>query len=371
MGWRWKVGRRVLAMAGHPPTPPTDLLPTDLAVIASRVEARVGRLLAHERERWSTLDQSLAEPIEALTGLVMAGGKRLRPAFCHWGFVGAGGDPDDPAVTDAGAALEMLQGFALIHDDVMDGSTVRRGAAAVHRSFVERHEEAAWSGEARRFGEGAAILIGDLALVYADRLLPDGPTGLKGLWDELRVELNVGQYLDLVGTVTRRTDRANAHLIARYKSGKYTIERPLHLGAVLAGRSDLVDPLSRYGDPLGEAFQLRDDVLGVFGDSARTGKPVGDDLREGKPTLLLAVADERADAAQRRLLDQVGDPRLPPATVAGLHQVLVDTGAVAEVEAEIAALAARATGALAAIEIAEHAKVALRELAAFVVARDA
>ncbi|MDQ3462056.1 MAG: polyprenyl synthetase family protein [Actinomycetota bacterium] len=358
-------------MAGHPPTPPTDPFPADLAEIAARVEARVGRLLSHERERWSTLDTSLAEPIEALAGLVMAGGKRLRPAFCHWGFVGAGGDPDDPAVTDAGAAFEMLQGFALIHDDVMDGSTVRRGAAAVHRSFAERHEGAAWSGESRRFGEGAAILIGDLALVYADRLLPDGPTALNELWDELRVELNVGQYLDLVGTVTKRTDRANARLIARYKSGKYTIERPLHLGAVMAGRADLVDPLSRYGDPLGEAFQLRDDVLGVFGDSARTGKPVGDDLREGKPTLLLAVAAERADVAQRQLLAQVGDPALAPATVAGLHQVLVDTGAVAAVEAEIVALAAQATGALHTIEIAEHAKVALHELAAFVVARDA
>jgi geranylgeranyl diphosphate synthase type I len=265
----------------------------------------------------------------------------------------------------------MLQGFALIHDDVMDGSTVRRGAPAVHRSFLERHQRAAWSGEARRFGEGAAILIGDLALVYADRLLPDGPAGLDALWDELRVELNVGQYLDLVGTVTRRTDRANARRIARYKSGKYTIERPLHLGAVLAGRSDLVDPLSRYGDPLGEAFQLRDDVLGVFGDSARTGKPVGDDLREGKPTLLLAVAHERADAGQRRLLAQVGDPALPAATVADLHQVLLDTGAVSEVEAEIAALAAQATGALATIGISDQAAVALHDLAAFVVARDA
>lgn len=358
-------------MAGPSPTPRTQVLPADLVGIAKRVEVRVGALLADERLRWSALDPTLAEPIQALADLVMAGGKRLRPAFCHWGFVGAGGDPTDPAVVDAGAAFELLQGFALVHDDVMDGSAVRRGAPAVHRRFVERHEAAGWAGEPRRFGEGAAILVGDLALVYADRVLPDGPPELARLWDELRVELNIGQYLDLAGTVTGRSDRANAHRIARYKSGKYTIERPLQLGAILAGRPDLVEPLARYGDPLGEAFQLRDDVLGVFGDSARTGKPVGDDLREGKPTLLLAVAHERTIDGQRELLGRVGDPDLDGVTVARLQQLLVDSGALAEVEAEIATLAARAVAGLDGIAVTAEARRALRDLAAFVVARDA
>ncbi len=358
-------------MAGASPTPQTEALPADLLAIAGRVEQRVGILLDEERRRWSALDPNLAEPIEALRGLVLSGGKRLRPAFCHWGFVGAGGDPEDPSIVDAGAAFELLQGFALIHDDVMDGSAVRRGAPSVHRQFVERHDGERWAGEARRFGEGVAILVGDLALVYADQLLPDGPPELGRLWDELRTELNIGQYLDLVGTATGRTDRANARRIARYKSGKYTIERPLQLGATLAGRHHaLAEPLSRYGDPLGEAFQLRDDVLGVFGDSARTGKPVGDDLREGKPTLVLAVAHERATDAQRAVLALVGDPQLSADRVTDLQDLLVETGSLATVEEEIAALAARAVGSLETISIATEARVALRDLAAFVVARD-
>ncbi|HEX2577884.1 MAG TPA: polyprenyl synthetase family protein [Aquihabitans sp.] len=358
-------------MAGRSPTPRTDRLPADLAAIAARVEARVATLLDHERRRWAELDPVLAEPVDALADLVLAGGKRLRPAFCHWGFVACGGDPEAPEVVEAGAAFELLQGFALIHDDVMDGSAVRRGAPAVHRAFVDRHRRAGWAGEDRRFGEGAAILIGDLAIVYADRLLPDAGPELAALWDELRIELNIGQYLDLVGTVTGRSDRPNARRIARYKSGKYTIERPLHVGALLAGRPDRVEPLSRYGDPLGQAFQLRDDVLGVFGDAARTGKPVGDDLREGKPTLLLAVAHDHADAGQRRLLATVGDPALDDDAVAALQEVLVDTGAVREVEAEIAALAAEATDGLTTLSVPPMAEVALRDLAEFVVARDA
>ncbi|QXC59555.1 polyprenyl synthetase family protein [Aquihabitans sp. G128] len=358
-------------MSGPSPTPGTQQLPADLVAIAERVEHRVGALLDEERRRWSALDPALAEPIEALRGLVMAGGKRLRPAFCHWGFVGAGGDPDDPRVVDAGAAFELLQGFALIHDDVMDGSAVRRGGPTVHRQFVERHAESGWAAEGRRFGEGVAVLVGDLALVYADQLLPAGPVELGRHWDELRIELNIGQYLDLLGTAIAQRDRAAARRIARYKSGKYTIERPLQLGATLAGRHDLTEPLSRYGDPLGEAFQLRDDVLGVFGDSARTGKPVGDDLREGKPTLLLAVADEQATPAQQVLLAQVGDPDLGAQAIADLQGVLVATGALAEAERQIAELAERAVAALATIPVTDPARAALRDLAAFVVARDA
>lgn len=358
-------------MAGPSPTPRAEVLPADLLVIAERVELRVGALLADERLRWSALDPSLAEPIEALTDLVMAGGKRLRPAFCHWGFVGAGGDPDDPAIVDAGAAFELLQGFALVHDDVMDGSAVRRGAPAVHRRFADRHAGEGWAGESRRFGEGAAILIGDLSLVYADHVLPDGPPEMHRLWDELRVEVNIGQYLDLAGTANGRSDRPNAHRIARYKSGKYTIERPLQLGATLARRPDLVEPLGRYGDPLGEAFQLRDDVLGVFGDPSRTGKPVGDDLREGKPTLLLAVVHERAVDGSRDLLARVGDPMLDDLAVSDLQRLLVDTGSLEVVEAEIASLAARAVAALDHIAVTPEARAALRDLAAFVVARDA
>ena len=344
-------------------------IPADLALIASRVEERITRLIGEERSRWAALDTDLDEPLHALGRLVLSGGKRLRPAFCHWGFRAAGGDPDDPAVVDAGAAFELLQGFALIHDDVMDGSASRRGAPAVHRQFIDRHRSQSWAGEDRRFGEGVAILAGDLAFVYADLLLPDGPPEVARLWHELRVELNVGQYLDLVGTAQGRRDRAGTRRIARYKSGKYTIERPLQLGAVLAGGHHMTEALSRYGDPLGEAFQLRDDVLGVFGDSTRTGKPVGDDLREGKPTLLLSVAHEQATDGQRSALDLVGDPDLDADKVTLIQEVLVSTGALSAVEAEIDSLADQAISSLDELDTGTEVRRALTDLADFVVAR--
>ena len=269
--------------------------PASLRAIAEQVEGRLAEVLDAEILRWDAFEPDLAAPLGALRSLVMSGAKRLRPAFCHWGNVAAGGDPDDPVLVDAGAALELLQAFALLHDDVMDGSAVRRGQQTAHLSFSERHELEAWRGEARRFGEGVAVLVGDLAHVYADRLLAETPLAARQVWSELRIELNIGQCLDVFGTARASTDLTAARRIARYKSGKYTVERPLHLGAALAGRLDAyLEPLSAYGDPLGEAFQLRDDLLGAFGDAARTGKPVGDDLREGKPTPLLAIATGRA-----------------------------------------------------------------------------
>jgi geranylgeranyl diphosphate synthase type I len=241
----------------------------------------------------------------------------------------------------------------------------------VHRRFSDRHGSDGWAGESRRFGEGVAILVGDVALVYSDLLLPSDDLEVLALWHELRVELNIGQYLDLSGTATGGVDRVGARRIARLKSGRYTIERPLQIGALLGGRPDLATALSQYGDPLGEAFQLRDDVLGVFGLETRTGKPVGDDLREGKPTLMLAVAHERADDAQRDLLARVGDAELDAQDVADLQALFIATGALDVAEAEIAALAGKAVAALPAIPLPPHADLALRDLAAFVVARDA
>lgn len=358
-------------MAGIAPSPGIDPLPADLAVVAARVEARVAELLDAETTRWRAIDEGLLHPLEALRALVMAGGKRLRPVFCHWGFVAAGGEPKDPSIVDAGAAFELLQAFALIHDDVMDGSAVRRGAPAVHRRFADRHTDASWAGESRRFGEGVAILAGDLALVYADLLLPSASPEVLAIWHELRIELNIGQYLDLAGTAVGEVDRIGARRIAQLKSGRYTIERPLQLGALLAGDAELAQALAAYGAPLGEAFQLRDDVLGVYGLPSRTGKPVGDDLREGKPTLLLAVARERVDAAEAELLARVGDPDLDDQAVADLQALLVSTGALDVVEGEIDALARDAVAALPTIDLPDHAELALRDLAAFVVARDA
>ncbi|MET0902544.1 MAG: polyprenyl synthetase family protein, partial [Acidimicrobiales bacterium] len=181
-------------------------VPESLVTVAARVEARLDSLLTAETERWSDLSPDLEAPLASLRSLVMGSGKRLRPAFCYWGYRAAGGDPDDPRVVDVGAAFEMLQAFALVHDDVMDGSATRRGARTAHLAFGDRHELSDWRGERRRFGEGVAILIGDLAHVYADQLVAGAPPDVAPVWDELRIELNVGQYLDLLGTARRDTD---------------------------------------------------------------------------------------------------------------------------------------------------------------------
>ena len=346
-------------------------VPASLLTVAARVEDRLDVLLRSETARWAELSPDLAPPLESLRRLVMDGGKRLRPAFCYWGYLAAGGDPSTDEIIDAGAAFEMLQAFALVHDDVMDGSSTRRGARTAHLEFDDRHAGASWRGEGRRFGEGVAILIGDLAHVYADQLLPRRSAAVQRVWDELRVELNVGQYLDLLGTARGDTDHESARRIARYKSGKYTIERPLHIGAALAGRLDeLEGPLSAYGDPLGEAFQLRDDLLGAFGDQAVTGKPVGDDLREGKPTPLLAAATAAADAAQAGVLAEIGRADLSPLEVATIQRVFVDTGAVQAIESSITALTAKALDAIAQADITDEARAALVELAQFVAWRE-
>lgn len=347
--------------------------PPSLSVIADRVADRLDSFLGPELERWAALDPDLGEPMAEIRRLVLSGGKRLRPAFCHWGFVGAGGDPDDPIVVDAGAAFEMMHAFALFHDDVMDDASSRRGQTTTHTVYADRHAAGGWGGESRRFGEGIAILIGDLAFVYADQLLSAANPTVWRIWNELRVELNVGQVLDVLGSARGVRDIAQAERICRYKSGKYTIERPLHLGAALASAErfhELAPRISAYGLPLGDAFQMRDDVMGAFGDERATGKPVGGDLREGKPTPLLARALAAADPAQRAVLERVGDPELTDAEVAAIQQVIVDTGALADLEATIARLTDEAVAALVDVPLAGGATDELLALAAFVSQRE-
>ncbi|MGH9280438.1 MAG: polyprenyl synthetase family protein [Acidimicrobiales bacterium] len=351
----------------------TATAPDSLVCIGRRVDERIGRLLDAEVARWAPVDAELIVPLEALRDLVDGGGKRLRPAFCHWAFVGAGGDGDSPLVVDAGAALELLHSFALIHDDIMDGSSTRRSMDTIHVRFEELHALDGWRGEGRRFGEGVALLVGDLAFVYADALLAAAPREAVAVFTELRVEVNLGQYLDLVGTARGDEGETTARRISLFKSGKYTVERPLHLGAALAGRlHDLAGPLSGYGLPLGEAFQLRDDLLGVFGDESVTGKPVGEDLREGKPTVLYAAARARVRAGDpgARSLDRYGAADLTDDEVVCIQEVLVESGAVDHVEATIDDRVAQASVAVDAAPLTPEARTALIELAQFVAGRD-
>jgi geranylgeranyl diphosphate synthase type I len=346
--------------------------PASLLEVATRVTSRLNEFLAAERTRWVELEPALAQPIDEIRRLVLSGGKRLRPAFCHWGFVGAGGGLSEQIDIDAGAAFELMHACALFHDDVMDDADSRRGQRTAHRVAADEHAERGWAGESRRFGEGVAILVGDLAFVYADQLLATASPTAMDIWNELRIELNIGQYLDILGGVSRTRDLVASERICRYKSGKYTIERPLHLGAVLAApeRADeLLPHLSAYGLPLGDAFQMRDDVMGAFGDEAVTGKPVGGDLLEGKPTPLLARANRAATDAQRKVLELAGDPHMTAETVASIQQVIVDTGGLAELEQHISDLTESAVTSLNAAPLTAVAKTQLILLAEFVAQR--
>jgi geranylgeranyl diphosphate synthase, type I len=358
---------------------PAPALPLSVTSVASRVNRRLEVLLDEEIGRWADVDPDLAAPLRSLRLHLLSGGKRLRPAFCYWSYVGAGGDPSNPAVVDAGAALEMLHTAALMHDDIIDGSLRRHGIDTVHTDYAARHRTGSWSGHPERFGEAVAIILGDLALVYSDRLMLGAGTQAEAVFDEMRLEVNIGQYLDILGAAqgvglpgSAAVDRARR--ICQYKTAKYTVERPLHLGAALAAPErldELAGPLSGFGLPLGEAFQLRDDLLGVFGDPGVTGKPVGDDLREGKPTLLASLAARaESDAGGDTFETRFGAPDLQQAEIARLQELIEWSGARAEVESTISRLVETATTALESLPLRADAITALGELAAFVAGRD-
>ena len=353
--------------------------PEPLTAIAHRIHIQLTEMLDSERRQWAALDPALDEPLGALADLVLGGGKRIRPAYCYWGWILAGGEPADNTLDGvpaspadaAGCALELLHAFALVHDDVMDASPTRRGSPSVWQSFIDRHRRRGWRGESRRFGEAAAVLVGDMAMVLADRALSMAgpvPTAARTVWDTLRTELNMGQYLDIAGTARGCTTASQARTIIEHKTAYYSVVRPLQLGAAMAGRPDLADQLDRHGRPVGTAFQLRDDILGACGDPASTGKPVGEDLREGKPTLLTALARNSATPAQRETLAAAG-PDMDDNTLTAVQQALADTGALASVEQEINKLLNQALEALEDLPDIGDAREALTDLAHYVVIR--
>jgi len=366
--------------------------PARLAAIRVAVAGALERFLAGQREVLGAIGQDMLPWIDVMTGL-LAGGKRLRPAFCYWGWRAAGG-ADCPEIYVAAAALELLHASALVHDDVMDASDTRRGLPAVHHQFSARMAAAGIDQAAAAFGAGAAILIGDAMLAWTDEMYHGSGLPARALQrgqpvlDAMRTEVVSGQYLDLVNQVTRNDTVASAMRVVTYKTAKYTIERPLHLGAALAGAppGDLPATQSAasgrpqalsvpgtctgYGLPLGTAYQLRDDILGVFGDPAVTGKPVTGDISEGKRTVLIALASERASVAQLRVLERhLGDRGLTEAGAAEVRAVITDTGALAECETLISASVKEAIGALDGAPITEAARQALTELAVLATAR--
>lgn len=339
-----------------------------LASLRDGVQAAIDTFMADHRDPFITIAPELGPALDALEDM-LRGGKRLRPAFCYWGFIGGGGK--GAGIVAAAASLELLQASALIHDDVMDHSDTRRGMPAVHRRFAMLHEQQGWQGSPDAFGAAAAILIGDLALAWTDAMLFSSGFDevalrrAKPVFDEMRTELMAGQFLDVLEQSRGGGSVERARRVVRFKTTAYTIERPLHLGAALAGADRAVfDAYSAFGVPLGEAFQLRDDVLGVFGDPATTGKPAGDDVREGKRTMLIALAQERASVADRARLEHlVGNTGLDDAGLAEVQEILQRTGALAEVEQHIADNRVLALAALDTQPLVDDAVNALRELA--------
>ncbi|MDH2429641.1 polyprenyl synthetase family protein [Sphaerisporangium sp. TRM90804] len=337
----------------------------DAAGLRELVDQRLGELLEQEMDRLSFLGRDGQDTLRRhLADFVRDGGKRLRPRFVYWGHRAAGGSPDDQdAVLAAGCAVELLHAGAMILDDVMDEAGTRRGRETAHLALAGRHRRLGWWGDPGRFGESMATLFGILAFTWADAaLLGAGPRLAEALevFTRLRVEIIGGQYLDVAYAARGAGGAEEATRVATYKSGKYTVERPLHLGhAIAGGDPGLRAVLSAYALPLGEAFQLRDDVLGVFGDPALTGKPAGADLRQGKRTYLTAKARQHADAYGAALLDNVRDE----ADVAAARELIVATGALDAVERRISLLAASAVDALDGTGIPPDARAALADLA--------
>lgn len=298
------------------------------------------------------IGSELSPVAKSMSDFINDGGKRFRPIFAYLGYAGSGKSVS-PEILRACSSLELVHVCALIHDDVMDGSETRRSNPSIHKKFEILHQTEKYKGSPERFGLASAILLGDLALVWADRLLFESGiskeefVNCQEVFCEMRDELMAGQYLDVLEGALATTSVMRSMKVARYKSGKYSIERPLHFGAALADRSDLFPVYSNYGLPLGEAFQLRDDLLGVFGDSAVTGKPSGDDLREGKRTVLVALTMERASTAQKSFLDaHLGNPNASAEEISKMQEIIDESGARSEVEKLITELTSTAISAL-------------------------
>ncbi|HEU5157984.1 MAG TPA: polyprenyl synthetase family protein [Streptosporangiaceae bacterium] len=330
--------------------------------LVESVEQRLSEFLSYERARWSAVDERAAVPVDAIADLVHAGGKRLRPAFCVSGYLAAGGDPANRVIVDVAAGLELVHVAALIHDDVVDDSPLRRAAPTVHTRHIADHAERGLRGEPRRYGEGVAILSGDLADVYADRLAAGLSPRARAVWGELRTEIMIGQFLDVAIAAESVADPELSRWIAICKSGRYSIHRPLVLGAAVAGRHDLAAAFEEYGTALGEAFQLRDDLID-FGDSTTTGKPAGLDLEQHKMTLLLVRAAQRDPRVRERLRRRDWDP-------AELRGLLDEIDAAADIERYIGELTERAQESIAHAPIDQQWRDELAALAITVAYRD-
>ncbi|MCC5949199.1 MAG: polyprenyl synthetase family protein [Nitriliruptoraceae bacterium] len=356
---------------------PVSSPPPVMRALAAEVDLALDAALDRLLPRLETIDPALGALTPSLRTF-LSDGKRIRPVLLLLGFRAAGGTRHQ-AVLGPALALELLHTCALLHDDVIDAAETRRGRPTVHRSFAASHRTGGWRGDPTHYGEAVAILLGDLALIQADELFLEAEVPERTLLEAfrrftvLREEVMAGQFLDLQVSVDGQGGRERALTVATLKSGRYSVSRPLEIGAALAGADDtLIEALRATGDPLGRAFQIRDDLLGVFGHSELTGKSVASDLAEGKRTLLVAEALDRLDDAGRdRLLAGLGDPDLDEAGAAALRELIDGCGARDATEAYVDAAIAESRAALAALPIGAEARGELDAVAGYLGAREA
>lgn len=346
-----------------------------LSEFPAAVTSCLSDFFASKQQQAQDIDPIVSQSVSFLEDMVIGGGKRMRPMFAWAGFLGAGGhDQEDPeAVLRAVSALEFIQACALIHDDIIDASDTRRGSPTVHRRVEALHRQNGWKGGAEDFGTAVAILVGDLALAWAEEMLQTSGLSAEALhrvqapWSAMKTEVIAGQILDISAESANNEDPAVAERVNRFKTAAYTIERPLHIGAALADAPlPLIEAYRAFGHDIGIAFQLRDDLLGVFGDPSVTGKPAGDDLREGKRTVLFTEALKIADASNpehaatlRRGIGATSDP----AELAELAAIIRELGAEEVVEKRIAELTTSGLANLDRVELPASVRSALHELA--------
>ncbi|HEX3198007.1 MAG TPA: polyprenyl synthetase family protein [Propionibacteriaceae bacterium] len=359
------------------------------------VSAEINDFLSEQSSVLDSMGPELV-PVHLMASQMLCGGKRIRPAFCVWGYVAAAGNPSNEelkSLLTAAGSLDVLHVSALIHDDLMDSSDLRRGRPAAHRQFEALHANAGWLGDSAAFGRAGAILLGDLLVMWSAQMLHGAGVEQSALEralpivEAMRTEVTCGQYLDMVAQAHPLRKRApaigslkptielaldDASRVVEYKAARYTVQRPCQIGAAIGGGDDeLYFALGAYGSPLGRAFQFRDDLLGVFGDPQVTGKPAGDDLREGKRTVLVAHAYAHSgDAGQKLLLQRLGDPGLDETGISELQQVIVESGARDAVESMINEYHERALKALHDTEITEEGRAGLTALADAAVRRE-
>jgi geranylgeranyl diphosphate synthase, type I len=354
------------------------------------VSQRLDTFFSTQREETADWGAEALALVDA-GGAAIAGGKRLRARFCLAGWraveeaPGGVAEPT-PVIIAAAAALEIFHAAALVHDDLIDNSDTRRGRPASHRALEALHRAAGWTGDAAAFGRSGAILLGDLLVAWSDDLAEEGfaqadsraAASARAEYATMRRGVTIGQFLDVAEESAFRTSPDDEHAaralrVASLKSARYSIQQPLTIGAALAGADAAqLEALAAFGHPLGMAFQLRDDVLGVFGDASVTGKPSGDDLREGKRTVLIAYARETLPASARRTVDElIGDPELDAGQIAALQATIIDSGALERVEDLIAEYAATAQRALSGVRLGNAAVSELRDLARAATAREA